>query len=194
MNKSKVNIKDGSFDSAGLKKDYKSSIIEFILNGFEANATTVTILAEPYSKELNKLEKLEIIDNGCGINYETIEDTFGTFLISQKQQNVFFDRRNKGKGRYTFENFCLSATWTTVYESNGKKYKYSIILTHNERDYCSYSQPQETDEPTGTKVEFSGLSNLKIEDIECEDFRLEVAVFFAKYLYLYKNKHIYLNG
>ena len=193
MVKEKVIIKDKSFDGAGLKKDYVSSIIEFILNGFEANATNVIILAEPYSKELNKLDKLEIIDNGDGISYETRGETFGTFIISQKERNVFFDRTNKGKGRYTFENFCLCAKWTTVYENNGKHYKYTILLTHNERDQCSYSEPQETDEATGTKVEFSGFSNLKIEDIECEDFKLEVAAFFAKYLYLYKNKHIFLN-
>lgn len=194
MPKKKVNIKDGSFDSAGLKKDYKNSIIEFILNSFEANATSVSIFAEPYSEELNKLGKLEICDDGDGIDYETLDDTFGTFLISQKQKNVFFDRDNKGKGRYTFENFCLSAMWTTVYKNNGKNYKYTITLTNNERDYCLYSDPQETDEQTGTKVEFIGFSNLKIDDIECEDFKFEVAVFFAKYLYLHKNKHIYLNG
>ncbi len=194
MLREQVKIKDKSFDSAGLKKDYKSSIIEFILNGFEANATAITIIAKPYSKELNKLDTLEIFDNGDGICYETREETFGTFLISQKEKNVFFDRANKGKGRYTFENFCSAAIWTTVYEKNGHHYKYTIALAHNERDFCNYSEPQETDEPTGTKVEFSGIANLKIEDIECEDFKLEVAAFFAKYLYLYKSKHIFLNG
>lgn len=193
MNKEKVIIKDKSFDGAGIKKDYIDSIIEFILNGFEANATTITILAQAYSKELSKLDKLEIIDNGVGINYETREETFGTFLISQKEKNVFFDRQNKGKGRYTFENLSLSATWTTVYESNGKHYKYSITLDRRERDQCGYTEPVETNEPTGTKVEFCGLSNLKIEQIDCEDFKLGIATFFAKYLYLYKNKHIYLN-
>lgn len=194
MLKEKVKIQDKSFDSAGLKKDYKASLIEFILNGFEANATSISILAEPHSEVLNSLEKLEIIDNGDGISYETREETFGTFLISQKQKNVFFERTNKGKGRYTFENFCLDAIWTTVYKNNGKNFKYTITLTHDERDYCNYSEPQETDEPTGTKVEFVGFSSLKIDDIECEDFKLEVAAFFAKYLYMHKNKHIYLNG
>ncbi len=98
----KVTIKDRSFDSAGIKKDYVGSIIEFILNGFEANATTVTIIAQPYSEVMTKLVKLQIIDNGDGINYEMRNETFGTFLISQKERNVFFDRVNKGKGRYTF--------------------------------------------------------------------------------------------
>ena len=194
MIKEKVIIKDKSFDGAGLKKDYISSIIEFILNGFEAKATIINIFAEPYSKEFNKLEKLEITDNGEGIRFEDIKGTFGTFLISQKERNVFFERTNKGKGRYTFENFCSSAMWTTIYERDGKHYKYTILLTHNERDQCIYSEPQETNEQTGTKVEFSGLSNLKIEHIECDDFKLEIAAFFAKYLYLFKNKHIYLNG
>ena len=92
MIKEKVIIKDKSFDGAGLKKDYISSIIEFILNGFEAKATIINIFAEPYSKEFNKLEKLEITDNGEGIRFEDIKETFGTFLISQKERNVFFER------------------------------------------------------------------------------------------------------
>lgn len=194
MPKEKVTIKDRSFDSAGIKKDYVGSIIEFILNGFEANATTVTIIAQPYSEVMTKLVKLQIIDNGDGINYEMRNETFGTFLISQKERNVFFDRVNKGKGRYTFENFSDTAKWSTVYENSGKHYKYTITVNHSERDYFDYSEPEETTEPTGTTVEFDGLINLKLENLECDEFKLEVAAFFAKYLYLYKSKHIYLNS
>lgn len=192
--KEKVNIKDKSFDSAGIKKDYKDAIIEYILNGFEAGATSVSIIAEPQSNEMQKLEKLEIIDNGCGINYRTREETFGSFLISQKEKNVFFDRTNKGKGRYSFSNISSSAVWTTVYEENGLHYKYSITISSSERDYCVYSNPEETTEPTGTKVQFIGIANLKIDDIQNEELKLKIIKFFAKYLYLYKNKHIDING
>jgi len=194
MVKEKVNIKDRSFDGAGIKKDTIGTIIEFILNGFEANASSIKIFAESYSKEMDMLSKLEIIDDGEGIPYETKSETFGTFLISQKEKNVFFDRANKGKGRYTFENICNNAIWTTVYAKEGKHYKYSIKINKTERDFCEYSDLEETDEPTGTKVEFNGLSNLKIQDVTNEDFKLGIAVFFAKFLYLYKSKHIYLNN
>lgn len=192
--KEKVNIKDKSFDGAGLKKDYKETIIEYILNGFEADATSVSIIAEPYSQELAGLQKLEIVDNGHGINYETREETFGSFLISQKEKNIFFDRVNKGKGRYTFSNICLEAQWTTVYKKEDKNYKYTITITNTERDYCLYSDPVETDEQTGTRVAFIGVSKLKIDDIENDDFEHDIITFFAKYLYLHKNKHIYVNG
>lgn len=192
--KEKVNIKDKSFDGAGIKKDFKDAIIEYILNGFEAGATEVSIYAEPYSKELNGLQKLEVLDNGCGIRYDTREDTFGSFLVSQKEKNVFFDRSNKGKGRYSFCNISSAATWQTVYKDGDKRYKYLITITNSERDFCDYSDPVETDEPTGTIVSFVGIAKLKIEDIESEEFKQTIIKFFAKYLYLHKNKHIYLNG
>lgn len=192
--KEKVNIKDKSFDGAGLKKDYIETIIEYILNGFEAHATEVSISAQAFSNTFNGLKSLEIIDNGSGINYETREETFGSFLISQKQNNVFFDRVNKGKGRYTFSNICGEAKWTTVYKKGDKNYKYTITIRNCERDYCNYTEPVETDETTGTKVEFFGLGKLKIENLEGEDFKQQIAAFFAKYLYLHKDKHIFLNG
>lgn len=192
--KEKVNIRDKSFDGAGLKKDYKDTIIEYILNGFEAGATVVSIFAEPYSQELTALQKLEVIDNGHGISFETREETFGSFLISQKEKNIFFDRVNKGKGRYTFSNICSKVQWTTVYEKEGKHYKYTITISNTERDYCDYTEPEETIENTGTTVTFLGITKLTIDSIENEDLEHSIITFFAKYLYLHKEKHIYING
>ena len=192
--KEKVNIRDKSFDGAGLKKDYRDTIIEYILNGFEAGATVVSIFAEPYSQELTALKKLEVIDNGHGISFETREETFGSFLISQKEKNIFFDRVNKGKGRYTFSNICSKVQWTTVYEKEGKHYKYTITISNTERDYCDYTEPEETIENTGTTVTFLGITKLTIDSIENEDLEHSIITFFAKYLYLHKEKHIYING
>ena len=192
--KEKVNIRDKSFDGAGLKKDYRDTIIEYILNGFEAGATVVSIFAEPYSQELTALKKLEVIDNGHGISFETREETFGSFLISQKEKNIFFDRVNKGKGRYTFSNICSKVQWTTVYEKEGKHYKYTITISNTERDYCDYTEPEETIENTGATVTFLGITKLTIDSIENEDLEHSIITFFAKYLYLHKEKHIYING
>lgn len=194
MAKEKVQIKDKSFDSAGLKKDYKDSIIEYILNGFEANAKNIKIIAEPYSAEMSQLMTLKIIDDGDGIDYETRKETFNTFLISQKEKNVFFDRANKGKGRFTFYNFSNIAKWTTVYSKDNKKYNYTITINKTERDICDYSEPIETTGNTGTCVEFYGMTNLKIDDIVGEDLKDKIISFFAKYLYLHKDKHIFING
>ena len=90
MAKHKLLVKDKSIDGAGIKKDYKDSIIEYILNSFEANATRVDIFANSFSENMDSLSSLIISDNGDGINFETINDTFGTFLISQKQKKYFF--------------------------------------------------------------------------------------------------------
>lgn len=193
MAKEKVNIKDKSFDGAGIKKDYRNTIIEFLLNGFEAKANNLVINAKPYSRDLSQLITLEICDDGEGINYNTRNDTFNTFLISQKGKNIFFDRANKGKGRYTFENIASSVRWTTVYTENNKNYAYTISISKTERDYCEYTDPVETQAQTGTKVEFLGIQGLRIDDLESEDFKIAIVKFFAKYLYLYRAKHIFLN-
>ena len=188
MAKKKVVIRNGSFDGAGLTKDFKQAIIEYILNSFEANANNVRIIAEPYSDEMNHLVKLQIVDDGSGICYETVDDTFGTLLVSQKEKNVFFDRTNKGKGRYVFYNFANSAKWNTVYEKDGKNYSYNITINNDEKDYCNYSDIVESQENTGTSVEFSGITKLKIEDIEGDD--LKNSKFNIHILQIHKLKHV----
>lgn len=78
-----LSVKDKSIETSGITKDYKEALCEFIWNSFEANATEVII---SYTKnELSGINSICISDNGDGIVYEDIEDTFGTFLASKKK-------------------------------------------------------------------------------------------------------------
>lgn len=75
-----LGLKNQSIDSSGITKDYKEALCEFIWNGFEANATEVRI-----SHTLNEtggVKEIIVSDNGDGIDYNDIQDTFGTFLSS----------------------------------------------------------------------------------------------------------------
>lgn len=100
-----LSVKNQSIETSGITKDYKEAIREYIWNGFEANATEVKI-----SFTLNELQGIKTIvisDNGDGIPYENLADTFGAFLASQKNSMSLRikAKANKGKGRFSFTAF-----------------------------------------------------------------------------------------
>lgn len=70
-----------------------------------------------------------IEDNGDGINFASLEDTFGTFLASQKSglSLQLKSRANKGKGRFSFSAFALNATWETTFSDENSRKTYKII-------------------------------------------------------------------
>ena len=99
MNKMSLSVKNQSVETSGLTKDYKEAICEYIWNGFEAGATEVSI---SYSEnELGGIKDITIFDNGSGINYYNLSETFGSFLVSQKNTLSLKvkSKANKGKQR-----------------------------------------------------------------------------------------------
>lgn len=82
--KNKANVTNASIDSAGLPKDYRQAIAEYIWNGFDAKATHVNLYAE--ANELGHIQRIVIEDNGEGIPLETLNISFGNFLDSLKRK------------------------------------------------------------------------------------------------------------
>ena len=77
-----LSVKNQSIDSSGITNDYRDAISEYIWNGFEAHARNINIdytLNEAYG-----VKELIITDNGDGINYDELGETFGAFLASKK--------------------------------------------------------------------------------------------------------------
>ena len=73
----KVQIHNESIESAGAKKDYKEAISEYILNAFEADATTVTIDSDLFTlSNQSGVDEIRIADNGYGIVFDTLDATF----------------------------------------------------------------------------------------------------------------------
>ena len=60
-----VSVKNQSIDSSGITSDYKAAISEYVWNGFEANATKVSI--EYTHNEAFGVKELIIKDNGEGM-------------------------------------------------------------------------------------------------------------------------------
>jgi signal transduction histidine kinase len=119
MKTGSMHVTPNSVDKAGITKDYKEAMREYILNGFEAGATSVTISVVE-ANELGAIDSIVISDNGSGIAYDDLESTFGAFLDSRKQAT--YTSGGKGKGRLSFVAFAGRAEWHTTYLQDGKPF------------------------------------------------------------------------
>ena len=192
MNKMSLSVKNQSVETSGLTKDYKEAICEYIWNGFEAGATEVSI---SYSEnELGGIKDITIFDNGSGINYYNLSETFGSFLVSQKNTLSLKvkSKANKGKGRFSFGIFSSLAEWNTVFTDTDQNKKYSITLSNNNKQEFNYSELQNTDEPTGTKVTFYNITELSPESISYNALVDCCLRQFSWFLYLNKHKRLKL--
>lgn len=187
--------------TSGIKKSllkYKplKALIEYIWNGFDANANCVEV--EYYENEFGGVIGLSIKDNGSGIKKDELSKKFTPFFESEKLINP--DEKNRvsavhgknGIGRLTFFKFATKAIWSTVYEEQGKNYKYNIIIESNNLQDFDDSDPIETTEPVGTTVTFENV--IGFSDIEqIEEFLIRE---FCWFLELNKDKNyiIKLNG
>ena len=190
--KKELCVKSQSIETSGITKDYKEALCEYIWNGFEANAMNVSVTFTGNS--LGGIESVIIQDDGDGICLETIDDTFGTFLASNKNglSLQLKSKANKGKGRFSCYAFARRATWETVANSSGKKVAYSISINAENKNVYDISEPTPIDADTGTVVTITGIDNLHQEDMSYEVLAECLLKTFAWYLYLNRNKGISL--
>ncbi len=192
-----LSVKNQSIETSGITKDYKEAICEYVWNGFEANATEVRISHSVNS--LGSWDSITISDNGDGIDYNDLNETFGAFLASRKNLlslNIK-SKSNKGKGRFSFIAFSSLAVWDTVYEDNGEIKKYSITLRDANKEDYEFDEPHTIDnsEHTGTVVTLCNVSNLSLDDISYDSLEDYVLSQFSWYLYLnqHNSKKIYID-
>lgn len=199
--KYKISAKNDSVVNAGITTDYRQAIVEYIWNGFDANAQTVRI--DYQANEVGCLTDLTITDDGFGINRKNLEQTFGVFLSSQKKRT--FQRTSdvngkKGKGRFSFHDFATSVVWTTRYVDENQVMKQYQITIYVE-DLTNYDVSEEiiVDDPTlrtGTEVRFINIVNLYQSYLTSASFTDHIAQKFAWFLCLNKSRHyaIFLNS
>ena len=191
-----LSVKNQSIESSGITNDYKEAICEYIWNGLEAHATEIKI---NYNYNIAfGIDNLSITDNGDGIIYEELEDTFGAFLASKKNllSLKMKSKANKGKGRFSFMAFATSAKWTTIYNCGEELKIYDIILENDKKEVINCTEPTiTTKEKTGTKVEFNNIYGLTSENMEFDVLEPVLLKEFAWFLYLFKNRNvnIYVN-
>lgn len=186
-----LSVKDKSIETSGITKDYRNAISEFIWNGFEANASCVCI--DYVENPAFGIDVLTISDNGEGICYEQIRDTFGSFLASNKNglASSAKTKANKGKGRFSFTAFSQKAIWRSVYSKDGVLNEFDITIYSDKKDQAECSQCSKTDKKhTGTTVTFYDVFGLTSENLDFNNLEHELLKNFAWYLYLFKNKNL----
>ena len=186
-----VSVKNQSIDSSGITSNYKTAISEYIWNGFEANATKISI---KYAlNEAFGVKELIVKDNGDGINYNELGETFGAFLASKKNlmSLQMKSKENKGKGRFSFIAFSNNAEWHTVYKDNSVYKEYDITMSSDKKEVIDCSEPQLSEKnETGTEVKFFNINTLTAENMGFEAIEPTLLKEFAWFLYLYKNKNV----
>lgn len=186
--KNSTKITNASIESAGLPKDAKQVIAEYIWNGFDAKATSVSI--DISSNELGYIERIRISDNGEGIAPDTLDYSFGNFLDSLKKgqpKRTSYTRGKKGKGRFSFSLFATRATWSTVVAIDEELTQYKLTIDRDAKEtYDSTElQPSNADH-TGTTVVLEGVFGLNAFTLDGEVFLDFLAQEFGWFLHLNK--------
>ena len=176
----KIILANTRFDTKGIKTalsklqfsetNFYKSISEFIWNGFDAKASTIELSYEIYqNKNEGRFRKLEIKDNGSGINHDKLKTTFEPIFDSEKLNNNYSKDHHSaihgknGVGRLTFYTFSNSAKWHSVYNKDGTNFEYENEIEAKKLDFFSGLEQKikETNKETGTTAIFSGFFNLK---------------------------------
>lgn len=114
--------------SKGIQKVLKNyqprlAVSEYIWNGFDAGADTVHLNFE--YDTLGKVTRMEITDNGKGIDFERLGVTFNPFYDSEKAVEITAPKHTSvmhgknGVGRLTFFTFAHTAKWRSTFDYNG---------------------------------------------------------------------------
>lgn len=192
MKKNKTQITSKSIIQSGLPNDFKKSIAEYIWNGFDSGATEIKI---SYScNEVGTMFDFSISDNGYGISFNTISETFGYFLDSNKTRSYdhnTFVKGRKGKGRFSFQQFCAKTQWDTIFfdPKSEKLLDYTIEITSENLDtFKTSDQKISSATHSGTVVRFDAFTTLTGDLLESEEFIKFLEIEFGWFLYLNKNK------
>ncbi|KKP93877.1 MAG: hypothetical protein US25_C0036G0006 [Candidatus Moranbacteria bacterium GW2011_GWE1_36_7] len=197
----KIQITSKGIRAALKKYTPYQSLVEYIWNGFDAQASIIEI--NYVANELGAIEKISISDNGYGIPHSKLQDKFEPLFESKKalenklKKNLSAIHGKNGIGRLTFFTFARNASWETIYTENEKNLTYEIYANaENINLYTGVNAvARQTSEATGTKVAFSGIHGLVSHQLE-EKFQEYILKEFAWFLALNRNRDfkIILNG
>ncbi len=199
--KKKVSLTNNGIESSGLTKDYMDGVVELIWNGFDATAKKIQINFS--SNEIDTIYSLQIIDDGKGIDFATLDKTFGNFNDSIKkhtyQKTSSALRGHKGKGRFSFASFSGVSEWHTIYKDEKEKalLEYDIRIRKNTKHlYNAENKKISKETKTGTTVTLTDLFEVTGYSFNCDEFKSHLAREFGWFLLLNKERHfsISING
>ncbi|TPG88180.1 DNA mismatch repair protein [Pseudomonas caspiana] len=185
-----------SIGNSGIKKHFKTAepwqpLFELAWNGFDAAASSVSITV--FENEMHGVERVVVLDDGDGIEFDTLNDTFGSFNDSAKKINLAM-KGEHGRGRLAFHLLCRNASWFTrfsnvdavidVAEPTIKDFE-GRLLERSEQRLELLTQGK------GTLVELTQFTGVLPES---DDLREIFSVEFGWYLAVHPEKQVVLNG
>lgn len=190
MDNRPVDTPDGGIQHALRRHTRKRAICEYIWNGFDAEATDIDLRLVP--NNLGRISEIEIKDNGTGIPFDSLNEKFAPFFLSDRRKQVDENRKQSaiqgedGVGRFTFFRFAEYAKWETVYsDNNGNRYCYGISIREGSLDQFEVTDVAPTEDDTGTSVKFTSIKPSKNENLE-KDLLTFVSKQFAWFLELFR--------
>jgi hypothetical protein len=199
MTTRQIQVNDRSILTAGLPTDFDEIITQYIWNGFEAGATQVSIDYES-NTEIGTIFSFAITDNGSGINFDNLEQSFGIVLDSEKvrSKNSSLIHGGKGKGRFSFNHIAGKAIWNTTYKnSDGRLKNYSITISKGSKNEFETTDPVDpSSKQTGTTVELRAVENITTTNFESGELAHTLKLKFGWFLHLNRKKNfkILVNG
>ncbi|MGC1040791.1 ATP-binding protein [Pantoea agglomerans] len=132
------------------------AVNEYIWNSFDAKAKNVSITVVPNG--LSGISSIKVSDDGEGIIYSELSNTFDKFLDSKKVlERTPITRGRKGKGRFSFIKFADRASWLSWI--NESEFTIELFSSHiNEYDVGFFLPSQRSG--SGTEVSFSPVTDL----------------------------------
>lgn len=136
-----------------------TGVMELIWNGFDADASEVKV--EFARNELGGVIEVRVLDDGHGMTFDEASETFrklggswkNTAVGSKTQGRALHGR--DGKGRFRAAGIGNRMRWKTVSadpENENRRLLLWINLRVANLVHVEISEPEETDEPTGTAV------------------------------------------
>src|SRR4030043_778990 len=190
MMKEKVEISSKGIRKVLNKYNFCRAVSEYIWNGFDAGADNVEIVC---GFNGGILQKLEIKDNGSGIDYTQLTKKFKPFYDSHKEDEDDFHHSRlhgrNGYGRLTFFKFACRVRWETIYLDKDKNMKYVIKIGSNDIQNYENDSPKESKNPLGTNVIFEGFLKEVNKDNLIKELQEYLKKEFGWFLELNKNKN-----
>ncbi|EEJ3798571.1 hypothetical protein C0715_000241 [Salmonella enterica subsp. enterica serovar Gaminara] len=164
------------------------ALCEYVWNAFDAGAKNIYIKAIPNG--LSGLSEISVYDDGEGMRYSELDQTFDRFLDSQKKTlKTPVTRGRKGKGRFSFVKFAARARWNTT-STDGEKFSIELVSSHV-NEYSVSPPTISSKDPSGTLVTFDSIS-IGIDEFE-QDIVPYVQNDVSWLMLAHKDMSVYIN-
>lgn len=176
-----------------------TAISELIWNSLDADSTVINV---EYDKNaMTRIENIEVIDNGLGIDYHKAQDVFGRLggsdkKLNNKSPNGRLYHGKEGKGRYKALALGDLVEFTSRYRNGDSLKEFSITIDRNNLTHSEFSDLKtlpKSQDGTGFRVLIQNIiQENAIQAIDIKH-RREIEQKFASYWINYPDFAIFFN-